>query len=131
MKTTFVNTSELFDSSNRADCTVRAFAVCMNCTYMEAEAYMAENLGRTNNKGVSAYSLLSHLRAIAKEIINKLTAKEKTPTYNQFKKSLMQENKTYYIIVKGHALAVKNGVIYGNESDSKISRKRLWGVYEF
>jgi len=118
----------------------------MDCSYAEAENYMTKYLDRVNtNKGTNAIKLIKHLNANAKMLYDikdkennypvfksQLMQKVKqNPTFSQFKKNVMDFNKTYYILVNGHALAVKNGVIYGNRQDAKISRKRLWAVYEF
>lgn len=141
-----VNTCDMFKDVSKGDsnnCVVRAFAICMNCSYQEADEYAKEYLNREYSKGVNMKLLLSHLADNSKQLFNVLEDKnikyksqvrkvlKSNPTFNQFLKNFSLKNKTYFIVVKGHAFALKNGVIYGNEEDLTSIRKRVWGVFEF
>ena len=125
------NTGTIDINGDTNNCVVRALAVLLDCSYGEAYEYSKKNLNRKHGKGVWNSDLVKHLRENLKTTIPYNHRGAGNPTFNQFSKNGLDVSKSYFLIVRGHAIALKNGVLYGNDKDAKISRKRLWGVYEF
>lgn len=92
------------------DCTVMAWANTFDCSYEKAHAYMSK-FGRKYRKGMQVYQIKEALSACKK-------AKVKFGPYDGANKiSLSKFCKKhsvgrYYVLVRGHALCVKDGVVY-------------------
>jgi homoserine trans-succinylase len=128
----FINSTEFLGVDyNKADCTVRALAVCMGSSYDEAEEFLKDVFNRDKGRGVRLVSFLNYFSQNSSKTIHKCTNLKKSDlTFSRFKKELMDKTKTYMIVSKRHCFAVKNGIIYGNHSDAKASRRKLHGVFE-
>lgn len=95
----------------RNDCTVIAFAIVFKVTYAEAHKHMKERCGRMNRKGVISKTVLPpslpdvrfRVRSFNKESGN-------ATTLGRFIKD--HPVGRYYVCVRGHALAVVDGVVY-------------------
>jgi hypothetical protein len=121
------------------DCVVRAFMAAFDIPYDQAHAWVKKELHRKDNKG-------TFMNAYAKNIIGKTKNGKKIsfigahPSRNmqysigsnkilvntQYKKqtgytlkSFMENNPVgrFVLIVQGHAVAVVNGVLYGNSEE--------------
>jgi len=128
------------------DCVVRAFASSFGVSYDYAHKYVKEKFGRKNREGT--YGTVLKMRQIAedrKQINYKkvkcLGTKSEMGTY-----SLRYEVKTkgvvtkremtvgtfakqnpvgtFFILVKGHAFTIKDGVVIGNWDDA-VKKKRI------
>jgi len=111
------------------DCVVRALAIAAETDYATAHQWVKEKLGRPDRKGtlMTTFKLEQlikkgiglnnkHLSSIQRsELINSdYTHKPVQFTVGTFSK---KHNKgTYFVLVKGHALAIKNGIVYDNNN---------------
>jgi hypothetical protein len=117
------------------DCAVRAFMIALNLSYNESHKFASEKLNRKSLKGtyvlkyinnilghkVNGYKLnvIGYHPSIAhghrKKLVNPKYKKETGYTV----KSFMEQYTTgrYVIIVKKHALALVDGVLYGNNGE--------------
>ena len=145
--------SELGKKENN-DCVVRAFAAAFDLSYDQAHAWVKKELNRKDRKGtfVSAY---------CKNIIGKTKNGKKInyigahPSRNFLKysigsdkilvnpnyktktgytlKSFLENNRTgrFVLVVQGHAVAVVNGVLYGNRDEQyKGLYRSVWFGFE-
>lgn len=136
------------------DCVVRAFANACDVTYDSAHRTVKEVFGRENGRGVQAFSfLMKRISTIAFDVVGQLNlfnneAKTVTvkhigdapklggelvnPKYKHkkvaytVKEFARKYNKGNYIVqVKGHALAIKNGVICDNNNYQTEGYRRV------
>lgn len=142
----FVNSGGLANESSDLarketnDCVVRAFMCALNISYDQAHAYIKNKMGRKDRKG-------TYVNAYAKNIINttkngkKISFIGSHPSKSFFKhafgsdrilvnknykkptgytlKSFMENHPVgnFVLIVQGHAVAVVNGVLFGNHDE--------------
>ena len=141
----FVDSNKLANASSdlakkeNNDCVVRAFMCALNVSYDQAHAWVKKELKCQDYKGTYTY-------AYAKNILGKVKNDKKInfmgahPSQNmkhavgsdkvlanpKYKKktgytlkSFMEDNPvgSFVLIVKGHAVAVVNGVLYGNSNE--------------
>jgi hypothetical protein len=145
--------SEIAKKEDR-DCVVRAFAAALDLPYDQAHAWVKKNLKRQDKKGtfVSAYckniigktkngkkisyigahpsrNFLKYSIGSDKVLIN---PKYKTKT-GYTVKSFMENNPVgrFVLIVQGHAVAVVDGVLYGNKDERwKGLYRSVWFGFE-
>ena len=141
----FVDSNKLANASSDLakketnDCVVRAFMCALNVSYDQAHAWVKKELKRQDCKGTYTY-------AHAKNILGKVKNGKKisfigahpsrnmkhavgsnkvlnNPKYKKQTgytlKSFMEDNPvgSFVLIVKGHAVAVVNGVLFGNGTE--------------
>jgi hypothetical protein len=130
----------------RNDCVVRAFASSFGVSYDYAHKYVKEKFGRKNREGT--YGTVLKMRQIAEDRkqINYKKVKclgtksdngmyclsYKVKTKNGFVNREMtvgtfaKQNPvgTFFILVKGHAFTIKDGVVIGNWDDA-VKKKRI------
>ena len=142
----FVDSNKLANASSdlakkeNNDCVVRAFMCALNISYVQAHTYIKEKMKRQDGRG-------TYTNAYAKNIINttkngkKITFIGTHPSRSFFKHSFGSDkvlvNKNYkkptgytlksfmenhpvgnfVLIVQGHAIAVVDGVLYGNSNE--------------
>jgi len=114
------------------DCVVRAFMMALDLPYDKAHKFVADKFKRVNGKGVLTRLYMTNVLNRQKngykmtlmgfhpkyafgrrnKLINPKYKKETGYTV----KSFMEQHPIgrYFIIVKGHALALVDGVLYGN-----------------
>ena len=130
------NESELA-KSERNDCVVRAFMVALDMSYDKTHKWVKDNFNRMDRRGTYTSAYLKNVlgkrknyKKISlfgvspgrrysfgdKELYNPKYKGKKT-CYTV--KSFMEEYPTgrFFIIVKGHALALVDGVLYGNSCE--------------
>ena len=117
-----------FEQENN-DCVVRAIAVASDLDYASAHQWVKEKLKRPDRKGtsVTAYRLSTLIQAGEKinnkqivsiphkELINPAYTHKKVQ-YTEGTFSQKHNKGTYFVLVKGHALAIKDGIIYDNSN---------------
>ena len=116
-----VNTWDLYERERRSlreslDCTVSAIAVAFEWSYEKAHSHMKQKMGR-RDRGCS-YGFEEKLEgslegtgsSIETQKIKGYNRKGKIVTLRRFIESNPEGN--WIILVRGHALAVKDGVIY-------------------
>ena len=91
------------------DCTVRALAIALDIPYYQAHKLMRERAGRKNWKGTGASEVVAALKDIGLEF-NAVQG-------SFYRWSLSHKQGTYYVMMRkrrklGHAIAIKDGVIY-------------------
>lgn len=90
----------------KRDCTVRALAICSGKSYDECLGIMA-SVGRKQNKGIP-------FRMVVHEVGSKSGLKfkevKRSGTLNSFLRKFPEG--TYYVTIKGHAMAVKDGMVH-------------------
>lgn len=91
------------------DCTVITFALVFNTTYEKAHKHIKYQCGRTNRRGVP---IRRDLAASLKNTDFRIWSydKKSSPTLKKFVESYPEGR--YYVCVRGHALAVIDGVIH-------------------
>lgn len=118
------------------DCVVGAFAfLFFKNDYEKAEAYVSQNMDRKEKDGVSTFLLVGHLSLgqigpkkverlgvdgdihSLSQNVNSRTKKPCKMTVGAFLKQFPKGS--YFLIVKGHCFAVKDGEIFGNSDDAK------------
>ena len=147
----FVDSIKLANASSKLsqkeinDCVVRAFMCALNISYDQAHAWVKKELKRQDRKG-------TYTNAYAKNILGKVKNGKKisfmgahpsrnmkhavgsnkvlaNPKYKKQTgytlKSFLEDNPVgnFVLIVQGHAVAVINGVLYGN------SNEKWFGLY--
>jgi hypothetical protein len=145
--------SEIAKKEDR-DCVVRAFMAALDIPYDQAHAWVKKELNRKDRKGtfMNAYSkniigktkngkkisfigshpsrsYMKHSIGSDKILINKSYKKQTGYTL----KSFMENNPVgrFVLIVQGHAVAVVNGVLYGNTNENAIGLYRsVWFGFE-
>jgi len=123
--------------SEKNDCVVRAFMVVLDLSYDKTHKWVTDNFNRVHRKGTYTGRYLTNVLGKRKNY-KKISLFGVSPgrTYSFGKKELynpkykgkktcytvksFMENYPkgrYFIIVKGHALALVDGVLYGNGSE--------------
>jgi len=156
----FVDSNKLAAASSelakkeKNDCVVRAFMCALNISYDQAHAYIKDKMARKDRQG-------TYTNAYAKNIINTtkngykisfmgvhptrkfmkysfgsneplVNKKYKKPTGYTLK-SFMENHPVgnFVLIVQGHAVAVVNGVLYGNGDEKWFGLYRsVWYSFE-
>jgi len=134
----FVNSNVVAESNSELakketnDCVVRAFMMALDLPYDKAHKFVADKFNRVNRRGTytSQYlknvigrvkngyrmSLMGYHPRYAfgdrKKLVNPKYSKETGYTVKSFMEQYPKGR--YFIIVKGHALALVDGVLYGN-----------------
>jgi hypothetical protein len=121
------DTQEIFKAqraelSECNDCVVRATAIALSIDYKESHS-LYKNVGRKNRTGVRSFQIMD---VIKKQLIgvNVDTCSEmyeaagwrrkKCPTLNQVMSQDKFKTGTHLILTTGHAITIKNGVVFGN-----------------
>lgn len=110
-----INYSQELEASSRSfkergDCTVLAWANVFDCSYEKAHAHMRK-FGRKNKRGMLIHQIESAIFSCKKAKVrkgpysrdNKITLKKFCDQHSEGR---------YYVLVRGHALCVKDGVIH-------------------
>lgn len=102
------------------DCTVMAWVNCFDCSYEAAHIWM-HRFGRNARRGMTLKQIEAALKGCrkAKVRFGPYGKEEKGITLNQFVKK--HPVGRYYVTVRGHALCIKDGVLY----DFKESKRRI------
>ena len=151
------NKESKISSSESNDCVVRAIASSFEISYDDAHEFSKNKFAREDNKGtlnfVPKISLIK--KAFGKSItplgeiwkedlgvnfyVGKRLFKGRSNrpsrnfcvinyTTNSFIKDYPLG--TYLVVVSGHAFTIKDGIIYGNNSDSRKIKSRLHNVFK-
>ena len=110
----FKNSADMFSEHSKAmretnDCTVKAFAVVFDTTYEKAHAHLKYNCGRHNRKGIISREVLAPSLKKTKFKVGPYTKQNRI----SLKAFCEKHNEgRFYVCVRGHALAVIDGVIY-------------------
>ena len=132
--------SELAKKENN-DCVVKAFMVALNISYVQAHTYVKEKMKRQDNKGTYTFAYAKNIvnkTKNSKKITfigthpskafmgTSICGTKKILVNTQYKKptgytlkSFMENHPVgrFVLIVQGHAVAVVNGVLYGNHDE--------------
>lgn len=124
--------------SEKNDCVVRAFMTVLDIPYDSAHQWVKKNLKRVDRKGTYTSTYLPNILGKVKNHKRiSLYGISPNKKYSQFKgktlvnpkyknkkttytvQSFMEDHPKgrYFIIVKGHALSLVDGVLYGNPSE--------------
>jgi hypothetical protein len=130
------------------DCVVRAFASAFEIDYDEAHNIVETIFKRKPKKGTFNFSSIMGLlgqngRKFNNKGITKITHEYNTMMYYaKVKGEKVLRNTTtsyflkkysvgtYIVIVTGHAFTIKDGVVIGNYSDAKKTRKHILGAWK-
>ena len=136
------------------DCVVRAFAAALDLPYDQAHAWVKKELNRKDRKGtfVSAYckdiigktkngKKINYIGAHpSRDFLKYSIGSDKILVNKQYKKatgytlkSFMENNPVgrFMLIVQGHAVAVIDGVLYGNRDEQyKGLYRSVWFGFE-
>jgi hypothetical protein len=145
--------SQLAKQENN-DCVVRAFMSALDIPYDQAHAWIKKHMNRVDKKGTytvaygknvigktkNGYKISFIGSHPSKEYFNTRIGSNKILTNKQYKKatgytlkSFMENNPVgrFVLIVQGHAVAVVNGVLYGNTNENAIGLYRsVWMGFE-
>jgi hypothetical protein len=156
----FVNSIKLSRSQSEIakkedkDCVVRAFMAALDIPYDQAHAWVKKNMNREDRKGTytgkaikivegktkNGYQIKFMGLNPAKIHWKEMTGSNKTLVNPKYKKqtgytlkSFMENNQVgrFVLVVQGHAVAVVNGVLYGNTNENAIGLYRsVWFAWE-
>jgi hypothetical protein len=136
------------------DCVVRAFMAALDIPYDQSHAWIKKNMKREDRKGTytgnavqtvegktkNGYQIKFMGLNPAKQGWKRLVGSNKTLTNPKYKKqtgytlkSFMENNQVgrFVLVVQGHAVAVVNGVLYGNTNENAIGLYRsVWFAWE-
>ena len=122
----------LFFSDERNDCTVRALASAGDMRYKDAWA-ICDEFGRKTGRGMSIADIKAMLKAnfigVKYNAIKKgwVDGKRQVTTLSSLLKDPRFQTGAHYVIVTGHAFAIKDGVVYGNSNDADRTRAHVKG----
>jgi hypothetical protein len=143
-------------SGEKNDCAILALVACTGSTYEEARKFIVRETGRRARQGTELTSLIRSLngktvlgksfKAIGDMVtqirgyaglVNLLSPSVLSKTGYRITKSPMTIMRflkeypkgTYYILVRGHAMSIIDGVIYGNPSDGRRLKARVMGAF--
>jgi len=135
------------------DCVVRAFMGALDLPYERAHGWVKKNLGREFGKGTSTTAYIQHvlgktkngfklmpygchpdfeypMKAKGFKVIYNPKYKRKAVGYTL--KSFIEAHPKgrYFVVLERHAVAVVNGVLYGNRNEqrSELYRRVNWVV---
>jgi hypothetical protein len=147
------NQSEIAKKENK-DCVVRAFMAALDISYDQSHAWVKKNMNRVDKQGTYTVAYGKNIIGKTKNgyKINFIGSHPSRKTYNysigsnkilinkQYKKatgytlkSFMENNPVgrFVLIVQGHAVAVVNGVLYGNTNENYCGLYRsVWMGFE-
>jgi len=135
------------------DCVVRAFMCALDIPYEQAHAWVKKELKRQDRKGAFMYAYskniigktkngkkISFIGAHPSRNMKHSVGSNKVLVNKQYKKatgytlkSFMENNPVgrFVLIVQGHAVAVVNGVLYGNRDEQwKGLYRSVWFGFE-
>lgn len=128
------------------DCVVRAFASCFDVSYNYAHGYVKDNFGRRDRNGT--YGTVDKMTKLAenRSQVNYKKVKCVGKVNNNNRRTLEYDVKVkgervkrkmtvgtftkqnpvgaFFILVKGHAFTIKDGVVIGNWDDA-VKKKRV------
>lgn len=124
----FKNSADMFSQNTKVmkeanDCTVKVFAVVFDTTYEKAHAHLKNNCGRQNRKGIHSRVVLAPSLKKTKYRIGPYS-KENRISLNAFVKKHSEGR--FYVCVRGHALAVIDGVIHDYKEG--LRRQVTWAM---
>ena len=125
------------------DCVVRAFMAALDISYDQAHAWVKKNMNREDRKPTYTCKAIKIVEGKTKNGYQvkfmglnptkthwkKVTGSNKTLANPKYKKqtgytlkSFMENNQVgrFVLVVQGHAVAVVNGVLYGNTNENAI-----------
>lgn len=102
-------------------CTVISLANTMDWSFGKAHRHM-QKFGRKNRRGMSTFGIKDALGALGKTMSTDYNGM----TINRFVKS--HPKGSYYVLVRGHALAVVNGTVQDWTGDT-AQRRKLVGYF--
>jgi hypothetical protein len=135
------------------DCVVRAFMCALDISYEQAHAWVKKELKRQDRRGTFMYAYskniigktkngkkISFIGAHPSRNMKHAVGSNKVLVNKQYKKatgytlkSFMENNPVgrFVLIVQGHAVAVVNGVLYGNRDEQwKGLYRSVWFGFE-
>lgn len=124
----FKNSADMFSQNTKAmketnDCTVKAFAVVFDTTYEKAHAHLKHNCGRQNRKGIVSREVIVPSLKKSKYKVGPYSKTNRITLKNFLEK---HSEGRFYVCVRGHALAVIDGVIYDYKEG--LRRQVTWAV---
>ena len=148
-----IESSELAKKENN-DCVVRAFMCVLDLPYEQAHAWVKKELKRQDRKGtfVNAYGKniigktkngkkISYIGSHpSRDFMKYSIGSDKVLVNPNYKtktgytlKSFLENNRTgrFVLVVQGHAVAIVNGVLYGNRDEQyKGLYRSVWFGFE-
>ena len=130
------------------DCVVRAFASAFEIEYDEAHGIVAKEFRRVKRKGTFGFGVKMNLLDKNNVTFNGKKISKITHEYDSMLYSVKVNGVktlrntttsyflkkypvgTYIVIVRGHAFTIKDGVVIGNYSDAKKTRKHILGAWK-
>ena len=112
--------SKIAKSENN-DCVVRAIASAADMDYDSAHQFVKETFNRKNGKGTFGLGTGMNLLSKNGKQINGKNVQIISEEHNTM---------LYYVVVKGHAFTIKDGVVIGNPADGKKMKKHITGAWK-
>ena len=129
------------------DCVVRAFASAFDVTYDYAHKYIAEQFGRKPRKGT--YYTASKMTKLSEGVL-KVNDKKINSVFYPYSLSYEVKVKgdvvkrqmtvgtfvkknpkgTFFILVRGHAFTIKDGVVIGNPEDAIKTKRPMRSAFQ-
>lgn len=157
----YINTTKEYNSESeiskgeKNDCVVRAFASACNVPYDEAHAFVKKTFNRKHKQGTiyTAITIEKLGEAMGHDIkvlgikyeeaktkkyfvghrlFNGISKRRNVHRHYTTKSFIKDYPKgTFFILCRGHAFTIKDGIVFGNTADSKQMLTRVENVYQF
>jgi len=116
-----------YKMSDNNNCAVNALAVAFNVSYDQAYEYASSTWGRKHGKGTRSITLLNDLKSDTVRFGKRSKEVPAVTFYRQPYALVKRKMKlstfiktygqgTYYLLVRGHALVVRDGVLVDNNA---------------
>jgi hypothetical protein len=135
------------------DCVVRAFASCFELSYDKAHKYVKEKFGRKDRQGtygtvITMMNLVLNRTQVNYKRIKRMGNRQLSHLHYSLQYSVktngglifrnmtvgtfIKQNPvgTFFILVKGHAFTIKDGVVIGNYEDAQKPRRVMLHAFE-
>ena len=117
----YTDSQENYDGS----CAVLALQAATGCAYNDARAYAKTKLGFRPKKGTPNYTLMNMDKmSCFGHTATKIEREDRPKTLNQACKAYSEGS--YFVMVKGHAVAIKDGKLIDNGYEIDPADKQLF-----
>lgn len=138
-KQVLYNGDAILKNGDTNNCAVNSLAMAFNVPYDEAHAYAQKKWGRVNGKGTSTKAIVNDFKVstpFGKMTVEVTVTQEYKQPGGWMRKRCMNvqtflkkyPSGTYYVLVRGHALVVQNGILIDNSTRLKRRIHRAWKI---
>jgi len=133
------NGDAILKNGDNNNCAVNSLAIACNVPYDQAHAYAQKNWGRNHGQGTKTKAIVNDFRVstpFGKMTVEVTVTQEYKQPGGWMRKRCMNvqtfikkyPSGTYYVLVRGHALVVKDGVLIDNSTRLKRRVHQAWKI---